>query len=179
MPVRAADAKARSGSRCAPVPFEEDERNQKIWFLDHNYHENMFAMFKKVTAREGVVGWYSTGPKLRENDLEIHEVIRRYTPNPVLVIIDVLMKEELEIPTKAYSTVEEVKEDGTTRMKFQHLPSEVGAVEAEEVGVEHLLRDVKDTTISPLATRINNKLLSMKSLLQKIHEMQTYVSLYS
>jgi dynactin complex subunit len=55
-----------------------------------------------------VVGWYSTGPKLRENDLEIHEVIRRYCPNPVLVIIDVQLKEELEIPTKSYITVEEV-----------------------------------------------------------------------
>jgi len=157
------------------VPFEEDVRDEKIWFVDHNYHENMFAMFKKVTAREGVVGWYSTGPKLRENDLEIHEVVRRYTSNPVLVIIDVELKQELEIPTKAYYTVEEVREDGTTRMKFAHLPSEVGAVEAEEVGVEHLLRDVKDSTISPLATRINNKLLSMRSLLAKIHEMQTYL----
>ena len=24
------------------------------------------------SAKEHVVGWYSTGPKLRENDLEIH-----------------------------------------------------------------------------------------------------------
>lgn len=32
------------------VPFEEDEKNPKIWFLDHNYHENMFSMFKKVNG---------------------------------------------------------------------------------------------------------------------------------
>lgn len=32
------------------VPFEEDPRNSKIWFVDHNYHENMFAMFKKVNG---------------------------------------------------------------------------------------------------------------------------------
>jgi len=122
------------------------------------------------------VGWYSTGPKLRENDLAIHEVFRRYHPNPVLVIIDVQMKEELEIPTKAYVSVEEVKSDGTTNMKFEHITSEIGAVEAEEVGVEHLLRDVKDISASTLAQRVQAKLLSIRSLHQKLLELQQYLA---
>jgi hypothetical protein len=32
------------------VPFEEDDRDQKIWFLDHSYLESMYAMFKKVNG---------------------------------------------------------------------------------------------------------------------------------
>ena len=56
-------------------------------------------------------------------------------------------------------------------MAFQHIPSEIGALEAEEVGVEHLLRDVKDTTISTLATRIHDKLASLKSLISHLQEM--------
>lgn len=32
------------------VPFEEDERDPSVWFLDHNYLENMAAMFKKVNS---------------------------------------------------------------------------------------------------------------------------------
>lgn len=100
------------------LPFEEDDKDPKIWFLDHNYLENMFAMFKKVNgertaihpsyapctspsrgfgrilslaaysatqiqtyvlrnrflfvsaARERIVGWYSTGPKIRSSDCE-------------------------------------------------------------------------------------------------------------
>lgn len=157
------------------VPFEEDEQNPSIWFLDHNFHENMWAMFKKVNARENVIGWYSTGPKIRPADLAINEVIRRYTPNPALVIIEVQPK-DLGIPTKAYVAVEEVNEETQeTRMAFQHIASEIGALEAEEVGVEHLLRDVKDTTISTLATRIHDKLSSMKSLISHLHEMNVYL----
>ena len=39
-------------------------------------------------------------------------------------------------------------QDGTpTSRTFDHVPSEIGAEEAEEVGVEHLLRDIKDTTV--------------------------------
>jgi len=157
------------------VPFEEDEQNPSIWFVDHNFHENMWAMFKKVNARENVIGWYSTGPKIRPADLEINELFRRYCPNPVLVIIEVQPK-ELGIPTKAYAAVEEASEETSeTRMAFQHIPSEIGALEAEEVGVEHLLRDVKDTTISTLATRIRDKLSSLKSLISHLHEMNVYL----
>lgn len=31
-------------------------------------------MFRKVNARERIVGWYSTGPKIKPNDLSIHQV---------------------------------------------------------------------------------------------------------
>ena len=33
-----------------PVPYEEDDRDPTIWFLDHSYLENMFRMFKKVNG---------------------------------------------------------------------------------------------------------------------------------
>jgi len=159
------------------LPFEEEDSNPSIWFLDHNYLENMFAMFKKVNARENVVGWYSTGPRIRPNDLDINNLFTRFTPNPVLVIIDVQPKEEFEIPTKAYVAVEEVKEGGTEKPKiaFAHIGSDIGALEAEEVGVEHLLRDVKDTTVSTLATQIHSKLNSLKSLISHLQEIQTYL----
>ena len=32
------------------VPFDEDERETSVWFLDHNYLENMNAMFRKVNG---------------------------------------------------------------------------------------------------------------------------------
>jgi len=156
------------------VPFEEDDKNPNIWFLDHNYHENMWTMFRKVNARERVVGWYSTGPKIKPSDLEINELIRNYTSNPVFVIIDVQMK-EVGIPTKAYISVQEVLENGQNEYRFQHIPSAIDALEAEEVGVEHLLRDVKDSNISTLATQINNKVSSLKSLIARLEEMHQYL----
>jgi len=160
------------------VPFEEDDQNPSIWFLDHNFLENMGGMFRKVSARENVVGWYSTGPRIRPADLDINELFRKWTPNPVLVIIDVQPKEDLELPTKGYVAIEEVKEDGTEapKLAFQHISSEIGALEAEEVGVEHLLRDVKDTSISTLATQLSAKLRSLKSLISHLQEMHTYLT---
>ncbi|XP_022747451.1 26S proteasome non-ATPase regulatory subunit 7 homolog B-like isoform X4 [Durio zibethinus] len=160
------------------VPFEEDEKDPTIWFLDHNYHESMFSMFKRINAKEHVVGWYSTGPKLRENDLDIHRLFHNYVPNPVLVIIDVQPK-ELGIPTKSYYDVEEVKENATQKSQkvFVHVPSEIAAHEVEEIGVEHLLRDVKDATISTLATEVSGKLTALKGLDARLQEIRAYLDL--
>eukprot|EP00128_Syssomonas_multiformis_P015189 Colp12_sorted_trinity150504_noHs@639 len=157
------------------VPFEEEDKDPSVWFMDHDYVENMAAMFKKVNARERIVGWYHTGPKLRANDLAINEVIRRFIPNPVLVIIDVKPK-ELGLPTDAYVAIEEVHEDGTPTSKtFEHVASEIGAEEAEEIGVEHLLRDIKDTTAGTLAQRIANQLASLKGLHSRLKEVHDYL----
>uniref|UniRef100_A0A4W5MJ99 26S proteasome non-ATPase regulatory subunit 7 n=1 Tax=Hucho hucho TaxID=62062 RepID=A0A4W5MJ99_9TELE len=122
------------------VPFDEDDKDDSVWFLDHDYLENMYNMFKKVNARERIVGWYHTGPKLHKNDIAINELVKQYCTNSVLVIIDVKPK-DLGLPTEAYISVEEVHDDGTPTSKtFEHVASEIGAEEAEEVGVEHLLR---------------------------------------
>lgn len=132
-------------------------------------------MFKKVNARERVVGWYHTGPKLHQNDIAINELIRRYCPNSVLVIIDAEPK-DLGLPTEAYQAVEEVHDDGSpTSRTFEHVPSEIGAEEAEEVGVEHLLRDIKDTTVGTLSQRITNQLLGLKGLHSQLREIRDYL----
>lgn len=143
--------------------------------MDHDYLENMYAMFKKVNAKERIVGWYHTGPKLHQNDIAINELIRKYCPNSVLVIIDAKPK-DLGLPTEAYFAVEEVHDDGTpTSRTFEHLPSEIGAEEAEEVGVEHLLRDIKDTTLGSLSQLVTNQLVGLKGLNVQISKIKNYL----
>jgi 26S proteasome regulatory subunit N8 len=159
------------------VPFDEDERDKSVWFLDHDYLENMYAMFKKVNAKERIVGWYHTGPKLNQNDISINELIRKYCPNSVLVIIDAKPK-DLGLPTEAYFAVEEVHDDGSPTSKtFEHVLSEIGAEEAEEVGVEHLLRDIKDTTLGTLSQRVTNQLMGLKGLNSQINSIRKYLEL--
>lgn len=157
------------------VPFDEDTKENDVWFLDHDYLENMYSMFKKVNAREKIVGWYHTGPKLQQNDVIINELIRKYVPNAILVIIDAVPN-NLGLPTEAYYAVEEVHDDGTPATKtFEHIPSEIGAEEAEEVGVEHLLRDIKDTSIGTLSQRITNQLMGLKGLVSQLKEIHSYL----
>ncbi|KAJ8473635.1 hypothetical protein ONZ45_g1941 [Pleurotus djamor] len=157
------------------IPFEEDEKDSKTWFLDHNYIESMYELFKKVNARERMIGWYHSGPKLRASDLEINELFKRYIARPVMVIVDV-RPQTVGIPTDAYFAVEEIKDDGTeTRKTFLHVPSAIEAEEAEEIGVEHLLRDIKDSTTTTLATRVSEQLSSLRGLQSRLGDVQKYL----
>jgi 26S proteasome regulatory subunit N8 len=33
------------------VPFDEEEKEKDVWFLDHEYLENMYTMFRKVNGK--------------------------------------------------------------------------------------------------------------------------------
>ncbi|KAG2150653.1 maintenance of mitochondrial structure and function-domain-containing protein [Suillus bovinus] len=157
------------------IPFEEDERDSKTWFLDHNYIEGMYDMFKKVNAKERMIGWYHTGPKLRASDQEINDLFKRYIAKPVMVIVDV-RPQAVGIPTDAYFAVEEIKDDGTeTRKTFLHVPSAIEAEEAEEIGVEHLLRDIKDSTTTTLSTRVSEQLASLQGLQSRLRDVHKYL----
>ncbi|KAJ3432508.1 26s proteasome non-atpase regulatory subunit 7 [Anaeramoeba flamelloides] len=159
------------------IPFDEKLEKPDVWFIDHNFLETMFEMHKKVNAKERIVGWYSTGPSIRKSDLDIHEIFRKYTQDPAFVIINVHQGDEaLEIPVKSFRSIEEVKKDGQeSKRTFKHCPSEVGAFEAEEVGVEHLLRDIKDTTVNNLTTNIGSKISALKGFKERLNEMSKYL----
>lgn len=161
------------------VPFDEDDNDKNVWFFDHDYLDNMYSMFKKVNSREKIVGWYHTGPKLHQNDIAINDLVRKYSgPYSVLVIIDAKLTQDSGLPTKAYYAVEEVHDDGMPTSKtFEHVGSEIGAEEAEEVGVEHLLRDIKDTTLGSLSQRITNKLSGLQGLSEQLGEIRNYLDL--
>lgn len=102
------------------IPFEEEQSKSQdaeypdIWFLDHNYLENMYMLSKKVTAKERIVGWYHTGPQLNSTmDLAINQLIRKYTANPVLIVVNV-QESHTKQPTTAYLAIDEISHDVST-----------------------------------------------------------------
>jgi 26S proteasome regulatory subunit N8 len=157
------------------VPFEEDLKNPSVWFLDHSYLSNMNDMFRKISAKERIVGFYSTGPLVRENDMMIYDLMKTFCPNPVLVIIDVRSGIK-ELPLTSFSVETEVAVSGKEiSPQFVHVPSSVQAMEAEEVGVEHLLRDINDPTVSSVAKRVTSKITGMNVLREKLLEIKDYL----
>ena len=56
-----------------------------------------------------------------------------------------------------------------------HIPSSIGASEAEEVGVEHLLRDIKDASQGQLSKQVADKVQALRSLSERLKEMRLYL----
>lgn len=60
-------------------------------------------------AREKLIGWYHTGPRLRASDQDINDLMKQFIPRPVMVIVDPRSR-DTGIPTDAYFAVEEIKD---------------------------------------------------------------------
>lgn len=164
-------------TNCYALPFEEDQTDKKVWFVDHVYSEQMLEMFQKINHKEKIVGWYSSGPKIRPHDIEINEVFRKYCENPVFVIIDVQEKSEaLGIPTESYTMKEEVDEDGQLVKTFFKLNTVIEASLPEEIGIEFMLRDINDNNRIGSASKIaNDKVLSFKALIKRLTDIKEYL----
>merc|ERR1719408_30222 len=89
--------------------------------------------------------------------------------------MDVQPKES-ELPMEAYYSIQEQTSDQVFKRTFQHVPSIVGAFEAEEVGVEHLLRDIKNASASTLAVRVGDKIAALKGLNERLKKISAYLS---
>ncbi len=77
-----------------------------------------------------------------------------------------------------YRTEEEVEGDGKEiQTVFKHVPNSIGALEAEEVGVEHLLRDINDPSVSTLASLIKHKISALSGLKERLEEIEKYLIL--
>lgn len=67
-------------------------------------------------------------------------------------------------------------QDGTTTSRtFVHTPSVIEAEEAEEIGVEHLLRDIRDVAVGTLSTRITSQLQSLQGLHLRLRDIGQYL----
>ena len=158
------------------VPFDEDADKPGVFFVDHSYHEAMFAMFRKINIKEKVLGWYATGSTFREHDLELNEIWARYAPFPVLLVLDVRATREFELPTKAFYSVRGVNEKGLVVRTFKNIACSVDAYEAEEVGVEHLVREIKDLNMDSLQSKLGAKVGSLLALEKKVETIRGYLT---
>lgn len=57
-----------------------------------------------------------------------------------------------------------------------HVPSMIEAEEAEEIGVEHLLRDIKNLSTGTLSTRVADRLTSLRGLATHLSEIKDYLT---
>jgi len=157
------------------VPFDEDPKNEGVFYVDHNYHETMFTMFKKINIKETVLGWYVTGSSFKPHDLEINEIFANYTSRPVLITCDVNSKKQFDLPTKAFFAEEYVDDQGYIARAFKSIGCRVEAFETEQVGVEHLIRELKDLNMDSLQSKLHAKVQSLVALQKKTQVISKYL----
>jgi 26S proteasome regulatory subunit N8 len=148
-------------NNCFGVPFDEDPKDPAVWFFDTNYADEMYKMYKKVLPKVRIVGWYTSGTEISQNDLNIHLLVaQRFCPNPVCCIVNTEPTNK-GVPLLAYTTTGSL--DGRD-VEFRTILSELSSYEAEDIGIEHLLRDLTDSTVTTLSSKVGDRQLALSKL---------------
>merc|ERR1719330_2139119 len=159
------------------VPFDETTRAPFTSFLDFDYLREMAEMFKAVNASEKVVGWYSTGTRIKPIDSDIQAQMKTVCDDPIYVIVDPEMKTEDEIPLLCYHSVVQLR-DGGTQLEFDIVDATFKASEVEDVAVEHLLRDVQQhKNVTTLEREVEHKLTGIRGLKKRLRTIGHYCDL--
>ncbi len=124
--------------------------------------------------------------------MTINDLFRKYCAAPflpVLCIIDPVSggrdadERNQQLPVQSYVAIDEIREEspssGAGSRTFVHVNCGIEAEEAEEVGVEHLVRDLKDGAVSNLSMAVTTKTASLRALSKQLGELEGYLEAVS
>ena len=157
------------------VPFDENE-SQGVWYIDFDYLDKMIKLLRKVNENETVVGFYSSNPKVTPLDIEIDMMIRRYTPHPVFVTMDI-DNDVGDLPCRAFISEELTTKDTKDKQRiFKHIDVSIESLPVEEIGVEYMLKNINNPTLTSLSEQIKDKIIALKGLSDRLQLISTYLT---
>eukprot|EP00915_Cephaloidophora_sp_WS-2016_P000678 GHVH01000860.1.p1 GENE.GHVH01000860.1~~GHVH01000860.1.p1 ORF type:complete len:319 (-),score=48.87 GHVH01000860.1:73-1029(-) len=161
------------------VPFEEDPKDAAVTFIDGLYYQELSYMFKKINTKEKFVGWYSTGATISPGDLKLHNVFRELARGhePIFCLVNVCNNStESSVPVKVYYETFVPCSDDRFLSSFQLLAKcEIHGSEAEEVAVEHLIREIKETQALSFKGRLQGHHSAIKEYAANLKLIKQYL----
>lgn len=163
------------------IPFEENIE-ENLFYLDQSYLEEIKQMVTRVNQKEVFVGWYSTSPQIQPNDVQIHEMMFKYTNNPVYLTVDIRNNDNYDLPVRSF-IFNEINENekmeneilkNEKNLKFLNVLTETG-IDENEVGVKRLLKDLQQKNTTDLNVQVEMKYNSLKQLDKNIEMMKEYL----
>ncbi|KAL4428083.1 hypothetical protein ABPG75_002172 [Micractinium tetrahymenae] len=127
---------------CYAVPHSES--NDQV-ALDVQHHQTMAALQQRVSSRERIVGWFSTGDpdSSRSRDALIHSFYGQECPNPVHLALDT-SGQGGRMGVRAFVSRALAIGGRELAREFLEVDCEVRAGEAERVGTDLLTSEVAD-----------------------------------
>jgi len=113
-----------------PVPHQDAEGSGVL--MDQDYHRNMVTLRAKVSPKESVIGWFSTGHDINESSVVIDSFYRSaesgFQPGQVLqsplhLLVNTTVAEQAQLPIRAFLHVPTLIAEDLAQ--FHEIPSEI------------------------------------------------------
>jgi len=159
---------------CFPVPHNETAEQVAV---DHEFHRTMYDLHRKVSTREVIVGWYSTGNAITEHSALLHDFYGREIPTPIHLLVDTMVNEAAKMEVKAYVSVPINLGEKNLGSRFVEVGCKMLISEAEKIGLDVLLGNSdKITGEGELAPR--SDIEGLEASIEKTQELLKIVSTY-
>jgi len=168
-----------------PVVHKDTEEGV---LMDQDYHKQMLALKQKVSPREVVVGWFSTGDEINATSAVIHSFYctkeSQFTPaavlpGPVHLLIDTSLSQP-SLGLKAFVTVRTTVAENL--LQFHEVPLRVQTSAAEKSGISQLMHARRATREAEASGNAAKDIASLdgfqgglKELLSLFRRIQEYV----
>mmetsp|Transcript_35473 Transcript_35473/g.63280 ORF Transcript_35473/g.63280 Transcript_35473/m.63280 type:complete len:283 (-) Transcript_35473:80-928(-) len=130
-------------TNCYTVPHNESMDQVAV---DIVHHKTLFDLHQKVSKKEVVIGWFSTGYTMAGSDALIQDFYGRECPSPIHLTVDTTMtNNQMKIAT--YISRSLTLGDKQLATEFIEVPCQTRMIEAERIGVD--LLDKKDQKSIP------------------------------
>eukprot|EP00930_Biecheleria_cincta_P003914 TRINITY_DN10481_c0_g2_i2.p1 TRINITY_DN10481_c0_g2~~TRINITY_DN10481_c0_g2_i2.p1 ORF type:complete len:351 (-),score=68.85 TRINITY_DN10481_c0_g2_i2:75-1091(-) len=155
--------------------------------MDQDYHKQMLALRQKVSPREVVVGWFSTGDEINATSAVIHSFYctkeSQFTPAAVLPgPVHLLIDTSLGHQTGIHAFVNVRTSVAESLLQFHEVPLRVQTSAAEKSGISQLMharratREAEATGSTPKdLAALDGFVGGLKELLKLFRRMQEYV----
>jgi len=146
------------------------------WRVDSEGVKSRLALYKRGFATIDIVGWYSTGKDVFEQDLGLHQQMEQFNENPFYLLLDPQpMPGARELPILLLETnVKTVAGSNTVTTEFARVPYHIDSSDAERIAVDHVSR-VSGAGKSHLASHLVNTHSSIKMLADRIGVLASYL----
>jgi len=148
--------------------FKADSGEQSV---DKEHLMFKKEQYKTVFPKLEVIGWYSTGDKIQESDMQTHKTISEINESPVFLLLDpTISAANKDLPIMLYETEMHVIE-GIPSQIFVQAKYVVDSLEAERIAVDQVARIVpsgKASSSEQLSSHMTGMQNAIKMLRMRI-----------
>lgn len=161
---------------CFPVPHVEGQDVA----VDMRFHQNMFSLHGRASAKAQIVGWYSTGNVVDENTALIHNDFYwgEVGGSPIHLSVDTALEGgKMGIRAMQLETYSFTPEKPMMAV-FHTLPHKLLTRDTEKAGVEVLLRS-KDQSLEEASTGLLGDLKGLEGTLEELDKLLDQLCSYT
>ncbi|KAL2622097.1 hypothetical protein R1flu_002302 [Riccia fluitans] len=130
--------------------------------VDIDYHRTMFDLHQRVSPKEVIIGWYSTGAGVSGSDALIQDFYGREVTNPVHLTVDTSFSDDRP-SIKAYVSTNLTLGDRQLAAQFHEIQLDLRMIEAERIGFDVLKKTMVD--------KLPNDIEGLEGTISRLHGM--------